>query len=115
LGRVVNVEALTVIVGGAVLILLVVAPLTIWWIRRFDPHRENQAVLTRIGVVLVALHAIGMLASVIVAKFVNAVAGALLFIGAPLALWHISMLLHRRGFPIAGPRPNKSLERTREG
>jgi hypothetical protein len=111
----VNLEALAVIAGGAVLILIATASLAIWGIRRFGASRKNEPVLTRIGLLLVSLHIVGMLVSVIVAKFVNGVAGAVIFIVLPLALWRVGLSLQRRGFPIAGPRPNNSLERTREG
>lgn len=110
-----NVEALTIIGGGAVVLLLIIAPLAIWLHRRSSPHRDNQPALTRVGLLLVSLHAIFMLSSAIVANFYSGIAGALIFVVAPVALWRVGLVLQRRGFPIARSRSNRSPERTREG
>ena len=110
-----NVEALTIIGGGAMVLLFLIAPVAIWSHRRSSPRRDNEPVLTRVGLILVSIHAISMLAAAIVATFLSGIAGALIFVGTPLILWRVGLLLHQRGLPMASPRPNKSLERGRGG
>lgn len=105
-----NWEALAIIGGSAVVLLLIVSPLAVWWHRRkADPSRPKEASLTVTGVIVVG----GMVGAMLVGAIFREVALANVprwgravlipayFLGLILLFAWVGSILERHGYPIS--------------
>jgi uncharacterized Tic20 family protein len=101
----VNVEAIFVIGGAAVLLLLILGPLAVWIARRSRPTVSEGAALTRIGMLVMTVFVVLLVLGAVLAQLF-AGAGRLLFaicylLALIVSFTVIARLLEKRGLPIA--------------
>ena len=123
-----NWEALAVIGGSAVVALVAVASLAVWWHRRrANPNLPNQASLTITGALVIGGMVLAFLLGAIfkesfLAHFPNwsqRIVAVSYFLGVMLLAGLIGNALEKRGYPISRPAsvelpPNNRIERPRE-
>lgn len=118
-----NWEAVAVIGGGAILLLLVLAPLAVWLSRlRSDPNRPPEASLTVTGALVIGGMVLAMIFGMVfregllldVPEWSRSILTGAYLVGVVLLALGVGAALQRLGYPFSRPPlgrspPNKSL------
>lgn len=105
-----NVEALAIIGGGALVLLVLIVPVVIWLLRNSRKVKPRGPHISRVGLAVYSLQTLLMLAAAIVANFFSGWVGAGIFMLSLAVPWGLGALLQKRGYRLFVAQPDSSLE-----